>query len=209
KRIALHIVLPSYNARLRAVSAESLRLGCTPAINIFPLPAAPIRLDGRSSAYPLQPKHAGCEIYSVEKVALVRASGNQDLPPFHGMEHSVPGPFWQVDEQEGFAIKFIDREQRPANLETGTIAVQLMCTSSAPVLRTAKLTTEANIVGFPIQFLGEITAPGFSPNYGQLAQSLYTEHTTLPDLCKQLQLHGCKFTESLKGLAAKPSSAWL
>ncbi|MTW13874.1 type VI secretion system baseplate subunit TssF [Pseudoduganella eburnea] len=209
KQISLHIVLPSCNPRLRAACIESLRLGCTPAINIFPLPAAPIRLDGRSGAYPLHPKLTGCEIYSVEKVALVKASGEQIIPPFHGKEHSIAGPYWQLDEQEGIALKFIDREQRPFNLQSGTIAAHLTCTNSHPLHRSAKLATEANTVCFPIQFLGEITAPGFSPEYGQLAQSLYTEDTTLPDLCRQLRLHGCKFAESLKGLVAKPTTAWL
>jgi len=209
QRIALHIVLPSCNPRLRAANAGKLRLGCVPVINIFHHPATPIRLDGRSGAYPLVPQQPGCEIYSVESVSLVKANGEQILPPFHGTEHCMPGPYWQLDEEDGFAIKFVDRDQLPFKLEAGTVSVRLTCTNINPLQGAANLTTEKSSAGFPIQFLGELTAPGFSPDYGELAESLYTEDTTLPALCKQLQLHGCKYTESLKGLVARPSTAWL
>ncbi len=209
KRIALHIVLPSYNPHLRAVSTENLCLGCTPAINIFPLPAAPIRLDGRSVAYPVLAKQPGCKIYSIERVAVAKSSGDEVLPPFHGTEHSTPGPYWQLDEEEGFAIRFVDREQNPVKLETGTITVQLTCTNSDPLHGAAKLTTEVNTMGFPMRFLGAISAPGLSADHVQLTESLCTEETTLPALLEQLKLHGCQFTESLKGLVAKPTTAWL
>jgi len=209
KRLALHIVLPSYSARLRPANVENLRLGCAPAINIFNLPAVPIRLDGRSGAYPLTPKQPSCEIYSIENVAQVKASGDHIIPPFHGTEHSMAGPYWQLDEQEGFALRFIDREQRTVRLETGTIAVQLTCINIDPLNCGSRLKTEANTIGFPIHFLSEITTPGFAPDYIQLTESLFTEDTTLPAVSKQLQLHGCKFTESLKGLVAKPTTAWL
>lgn len=209
KRIALHIVLPNYNPHLRAANTENLRLGCTPAINIFPLPADPIRLDGRSVAYPVLTKRPGCKIYSIEKVAVAKSSGDEVVPPFHGTEHSTAGPYWQLDEEEGFAIRFVDREQNPVKLETGTITVQLTCTSSDPLHGAAKLTTEANTMGFPMRFLSAISASSLSTDHVQLTESLCTEDTTLSALIRQLQLHGCKFTESLKGLVAKPITAWL
>lgn len=209
ERIVLHIVLASCNARLRSAHGENLRLGCAPAINIFQLHAASTRLDGRTGPYPVVPKHAGCETYSVENVALVKASGDEVLPPFHGTDHSKPGPYWQLDEQEDFAIRFVDREQRPVKLETGTFSIQLTCTNSNPLHRPSSLTTEKSTSGFPIEFLGEITAPGFSPDFNQLSECLCMEDTSLPALCKQLQLHGCKDTKSLKELVAKPSTAWL
>lgn len=209
RRLVLHIVLPSCNQRLRALTAENMRLSCTPVVNLFEHAAAPIRLDGRSEAYPVIPRHAGCEIYSIDKVSLVKASGNDVLPPFHGTEHSMPGPYWQLDKQEGFAIRFVDREQNPLKLETGTVAVQLTCTNSDPVQGSAALKTEASTVGFPIQFLNVIAAPGFSPDYAHLTESLCGEEISHVALRKQLHLHGCKFTESLKDLVAKPSTAWL
>lgn len=209
RRLALHIVLPRYSARLRAVNAENLRLSCTPAVNLFELSALPIRLDGRSEAYPVIPRQAGAEIYSIDKVSLVKASGNEFLPPFHGTDHSMPGPYWQLDEQEGFALRFVDREQRPTRLESGAIAVQLTCTSSDPAHHSTALKTEASTVGFPIHFLNDVTAPTFSSDYGQLTESLCAEEISLATLRKQLKQHGCKFTESMKDLIAKPSTAWL
>ena len=209
KRISLHIVLPASTAALRQASAKHFRLACAPVINLFPQAAAPIRLDGRSGAYPLAPSQPGCEIYSVNQVAMMSRSGDNVLPPFHGTEHTMPGPYWQLDEQEGFALKFVDREQRPVHAESGTITAQLTCTNTEPSNPRARLTTEAGAAGFPIQFLQAPGNPGSISEPGPLCDKLYAEDITLPSLRELLQLHGCKYAGALRALAAKPSTAWL
>ncbi len=209
KRITLHIVLPSCDPRIRQASATSLRLGCTPVINLFPQAAAPIRMDGRSEAYPVTPSQSGLAIYSIDKVSFMSRNGDRLLPPFHSTAHTEPGPYWHLDESEGFALNFVDREQRPARLESGTIAVQLTCTNAELPRPATKLTTEASVGGFPIRFVhGPCTASRLS-SPSTLCEGLCSEDTSLPALHKLLKLHGCPYTESLKSLAVKPSTAWL
>lgn len=209
KRISLHVVLPRCDARLRAASAANFRLFSTPVVNTFRQAATPIRMDGRSEAYPVIPREPGCEIYSINGVEVMSQGGNTVLPPFHGIEHTSPGPYWQLDEQEGVAIRLIDREQRAASLPAGTVAVQLTCTNSDPLHRPESLTLETSALGFPIRFLGSITTPKRFADPMSFCDGCYAEDTTLPTICKLLQLHGSKITENLKSLVARPSSAWI
>lgn len=209
KRLTLHIVLPACEPRLRQASATNFRLACAPVVNLFPQAAAPIRMDGRSEAYPLTPCHSGLVIYSIDKVSLMNRNGDRLLPAFHGTAHTEPGPYWQLDDSEGFALKLVDREQRPASLETGTISVRLTCANVELPQPAAKLTTEASASGFPIRFLHGPIAPGSLSSPPAICDNIYSEDTTLPALRKLLQLHGCPYTESLKSLAAKSCTAWL
>ncbi|WP_426343963.1 type VI secretion system baseplate subunit TssF [Pseudoduganella sp. R-32] len=209
KRLTLHVVLPGCEPELRLAGAANFQLSCTPVVNLFQQAADPIRLDGRKESYPLAPDQPGCGIYSVDKVSLMSRNGERVLPPFHGAAHTAAGPYWQLDEQEGFALALVDREQRPARLETGTIAVQLTCTNNELPQRGARLTTEASAGGFPISFVHGPAGDQRLSSPGELCDSLYTQDTGLQALHKQLQLHGCPFSESLESLFAKPSSAWL
>jgi len=209
KRFTLHIVLPPCDPEFRQTSAANFRLSCTPVINLFPQVAAPIRLDGRSESYPVASSQPGCGIYSIDKVSIMSRHGERVLPPFHGTAHTEAGPYWQLDEEEGFALAFVDREQRSARLETGTISVQLTCTNDELPQPGARLTTEASAGGFPIRFMHGPTSSHQPSSPRDLCDSLYTEETTLPALRKLLQLHGCSYSESLKTLAAKPTTAWM
>jgi type VI secretion system protein ImpG len=208
RRIALHIVLPNCDERLRRSRAATLRLSCAPVINAFPQTAAPIRLDGRTEAYPLAPQ-AGCEIYSIDSVAVVNHLGDNVLPPFHGTEHTQPGPYWQLDEQEGPAFRLVDREQRPASPKFGTATVQLLCTNTDPLHPQAKLKTESSANGSPIQFLHEVTAPKRLADPALLCGGIFSADISLPALRQLLRMHGCQYADSLKELAAKPATAWI
>ncbi|SFF63970.1 type VI secretion system protein ImpG [Duganella sp. CF458] len=209
KKLTLHIVLPGCEPELRQAGAANFHLSCTPVINLFPQAAAAIRLDGRSEPYPVTPAQPGCKIYSIDKVSLMSRNGDRVLPPFHATAHTASGPFWKPDEQEGFALAFVDREQRPAKLETGTISVQLSCTNEEPSKPGSRLTTEASAGGFPIRFIQGPASPRHPSTPRDLCDSLYAQDANLADLRKLLQLHGCPYTQSLKSLAAKPSTAWL
>jgi type VI secretion system protein ImpG len=209
KQLTLHIVLPACDPRLRHASAANFRLSCAPVINFFPQAAAPIRMDGRSEAYPVTPSQPGLVIYSIDKVSLMSRNGDRALQPIHGTSHTEPGPYWQLDESEGFALHFVDREQRPARLETGVISVQLTCTNTELPKPASRLTTEASAGGFPIRFTHAPATARRLASPGALCESLYAEDTSLPALRMLLQLHGCTCTESLKSLAAKPTTAWL
>lgn len=208
-RFTLHIVLATFDPELRHASAANFRLACTPVINLFPQAAAPIRLDGRNESYPVAPSQPGCAIYSIDKVSVMSRNGDRELPPFHGTAHSEAGPYWQLDEGEGFALAFVDREQRPARLETGTISVQLTCTNKELPQPGANLTTEASAGALPIRFMHGPSSARHLSSPGDLCDSLYSQDAALPALRKLLQLHGCPYIESLKTLAAKPATAWM
>lgn len=209
QRITLHVVLPGRAEVLGQVTAESVQLGCTPVVSLFPEAAAPIRTDGRTGPYPVTPAHDGCEIYSIDTVVLKAWSGEDVVMPFHGLSHDAHGSYWQLDEQEGCAISFVDREQRPVQLEAGTILAQLTCTNNHPPHRDAALTAEAFVAGFPVQFRHGPTQPARLAEPSQLCEALYEERVTLQILRKAFELHGCHYADSMKDLITKPSTAWL
>jgi type VI secretion system protein ImpG len=120
-------------------------------------------MDGRSEAYPVTPSQPGLVIYSIDKVSLMSRNGDRALQPFHGTAHTEPGPYWQLDESEGFALNLVDREQRPARLETGVISVQLTCTNTELPKPASRLTTEASAGGFPIRFTHAPALPAALP----------------------------------------------
>lgn len=200
RQITLQIVLPACTPFIRQASVRNFQLACTPVINLFPQVADAIRLDGRGGTYPIAPLKPGCEIYSIDDVGY---------PPFHGTDRTSPGPYWQLDMQKGFALKFLDREQRAVKLEAGTVTVQLKCTNSEMLFPPCELIAEGSTGSFPIHFLHGPAASNRFSAPGPLCESLYDGDISLPGLRKLLQLHGCRFTASLGSLIAKPSTAWL
>lgn len=208
-RITLHIVLPACTPFIRQASTKNFQLGCTPVTNLFPQAAESIQLDGRSGAYPIKPMKPGCDVYSIDSVATTGRANDQIFPSFHGTDHTSPGPYWQLDLQEGFALKFVDREQRPVKLGSGSISAQIKCTNSELLYQPCELVSDVSVGNFPIRFLHGPGASSHMSDPGSLCEAFYGEDTSLQALCTLLQLHGCKFTPSLKGLVAKPSTAWL
>lgn len=71
----------------RSVSAESFALGCTPAINLFPVRCEPVALDGTRSEWPVVPdarRPAALEVHSVSRVRESRPDGSRrEVLPFH------------------------------------------------------------------------------------------------------------------------------
>lgn len=79
-----------------AIAADTFRLGCTPAINLFEHTLDPLLLDERTSEYRLltdarQP-HA-CEVYSVDRVTAVADHGEEkvEFAPIFGIRHDQGG----------------------------------------------------------------------------------------------------------------------
>ncbi|HYZ33146.1 MAG TPA: type VI secretion system baseplate subunit TssF, partial [Crenalkalicoccus sp.] len=78
----------------RAVTADNLALGCTPAVNLFPQRCEPITLDGTQSEWLVVPdarRPANLEIYAVEEVRESRADGSRRVVlPFHRLGRAEP-----------------------------------------------------------------------------------------------------------------------
>jgi type VI secretion system protein ImpG len=91
-------------AQLEAgVTADTLRLGCTPVVNLFPQVAEPVQLTQRRPEYLVIPdarRRAWTGIFSVEEVSLT-TPGSKDVihvEPFHSFRHHAesgrPAIYW-------------------------------------------------------------------------------------------------------------------
>jgi type VI secretion system protein ImpG len=131
RRIVLHVALPQLDAAaaLQGLEAATLRLGCTPVVNLFERDAEPVRTSAGHNAYPL--RIAGGEaLFSVDAVAH---DGNV-LAPFDGQHGSRNTGYWLLRHADTAAgaqdtISFVDGEQRPLDLPCGDVAVRVTCTN--------------------------------------------------------------------------------
>ena len=86
------------------VNADTLKLGCTPIVNLFTKKAEPIRLTGQASEYHLvaDARHEiETEVYSVDSVhASSRKHGRVEFAPFYGVRHDLdpagPARYWHA-----------------------------------------------------------------------------------------------------------------
>lgn len=71
----------------RSVSVDSFALGCTPAVNLFPMRCEPVALDGTRSEWPVMPdarRPSALEVHSVQRVRESRPDGSRRaVLPFH------------------------------------------------------------------------------------------------------------------------------
>lgn len=96
RRLEISILLEAGSRELeRAVSAETVRLGCTPVVNLFPQRLDPLRLDGRQTEACVVPdarRPAAVEIHSITSVRGVRPGGQSfNIRPFYGPTHGAAG----------------------------------------------------------------------------------------------------------------------
>jgi type VI secretion system protein ImpG len=126
----------------RSLDAKSLRLGCTPIINLFPRKAEPIALKGTAYEYRIVPdsrRKGTLEVYSVEQVEASTPDGTRHkFLPFFGMRHE-PGAayrFWQamrrpaVGARDGGTEMFFtlcDRDANPTSAANWTAHIDILC----------------------------------------------------------------------------------
>jgi type VI secretion system protein ImpG len=146
---ALHVLLVLQGvARGRlSLSADSLQLGCTPVINLFPAVAEPIRLDYRRSEYRVVPDtwlERVTEVHSVTAVHGNTVVGNRrvEYAPYfsvdHVREHNLPVSFWTARRQlTGRAdtpgtdtwLSVVDLSLEPTSPAEQTVLVHALCTN--------------------------------------------------------------------------------
>jgi type VI secretion system protein ImpG len=80
----------------RSVDAESIALGCTPMVNLFPQRCEPIRLDDTAIEYRVVPdsrRPMATEVWSVTRVREPMPDGGmRPWRPFHRLTHADPEP---------------------------------------------------------------------------------------------------------------------
>ncbi|KQV40972.1 type VI secretion system baseplate subunit TssF [Massilia sp. Root335] len=154
-RFTLHLALAgvapgSDQARMLAgLSAHSLLTGCTPVVNLFSQPGVPIRYDQRTAEYSVlahSAHAAGYEVYSVDRVHMVRQQGKDIAPiefrPFYALRHGESdahkGRYWIVRHDDTLAvtspghekvISLVDTDGAPLAVEQATLSIDLTCTN--------------------------------------------------------------------------------
>jgi type VI secretion system protein ImpG len=131
------------------VSESTLRLGCSPAVNLFPHTAEPIRLDQTRTEYLVIPearRRRALEIFSIEEVISPNPQTHEVMKfePFYRFRHTAthhrerPKGFWHSrrqastrrdDEGTDVYISFLDLSGRPLNPESDTATIHCTCSN--------------------------------------------------------------------------------
>jgi len=127
---------------------ENLKLGCTPAVNIFPQHAEPIILKHTQPEYRVIPEASAqdfYEVHSIEQVETLDArTGNvREFRPFFSLRHGDPREgemaFWQLARRAGGKgqdggtecfLTLVDAQGAPSDrYQDDTLVVKLMATN--------------------------------------------------------------------------------
>jgi type VI secretion system protein ImpG len=133
----------------RSVSASTLRLGCTPVVNLFPERMEPQILTQTQTEYPVAPPargHAAPEIYAIDRVEASLPNGERtEYQPFYGFKHaadrSSQRTFWHArrrppspaskglpaDQRRDLCLSFVDLDFTPTAPAEATLHVQATC----------------------------------------------------------------------------------
>ena len=134
---------------LESTSADNLRLGCSPVVNLFTQRADPIRVTHAAESYPVVAdarRAYGYEVYSIDRVRQVRqnAQGDAvvDFRPFYSLHHGESpesaGHYWTMRRDAAMAqrspgyeteISIVDIDFDPSVPQTETLSLDLTCTN--------------------------------------------------------------------------------
>ena len=127
------------------VTADTLRLGCTPVVNLFSQVAEPVQLTQRRQEYMIVPdarRRAWTGIFSVEQVSLTSPGTKNVLrvEPFHSFRHHTePGrpalywtarrraSGWREDRGTDVWLSFVDLSSRTVYPDADTATARVLC----------------------------------------------------------------------------------
>jgi type VI secretion system protein ImpG len=135
-----------------AVSAKTLRLGCTPIINMFTQTAEPILLDQTRYEYSVVPdarRRQSMEVYSVDEVFSTDPETHEtvDYKPLYSQRLAAQDSgvaYWyssrrpstrKGDEGTDVVLSLVDLYSRPLHLDYNTVTVRCTCTNRDIVSR--------------------------------------------------------------------------
>jgi type VI secretion system protein ImpG len=129
------------------ISAKTMKLGCTPAVNLAEQTAEPIQVTARRFEYPIIPdlrRPNALEIFSVNEVVSLRP-GTQEVvqfEPFYSFRHATARgggqTFWLAsrrasarhdDNGTEMFLSLVDLAQRPVEPDVDSLTVRLTCTN--------------------------------------------------------------------------------
>jgi type VI secretion system protein ImpG len=148
EELELLVLLPQSIAQLDVrVAAENLKLGCTPAVNLFPQTADPIRLTHAAVEYPVVPDARAPTSYEVQSVRAVSTlvpgtSETREFSPLYGMRHgtagAAEGAFWYArrsptmrkgDTGTDMFLSLVDAQFSPLAVPAEVLHVETLCTN--------------------------------------------------------------------------------
>ncbi|MHB1225473.1 MAG: type VI secretion system baseplate subunit TssF [Gemmatimonadaceae bacterium] len=126
------------------VSERTIRLGCTPVVNLFPQVSEPILLSQRRQEYLLTPdaRRPSTEIFSVDDVTGISPGAREPLrfEPFYSHRHASdsarPQHFWQarrrpsrwrMNEGTDIYLSFADLSARTVHPTLDALTARLTC----------------------------------------------------------------------------------
>jgi type VI secretion system protein ImpG len=128
------------------VSANTIRLGCTPIVNLFPQTAEPVLLDQRRHEYAIVPdarRRLTTDVFSVDEVVGVTPGSPEPVKfePFYSYRHGVSGragqqtfwyarrrPIgWRTDGGSELFLSFVDLASRMAHPSLDAVTARLTC----------------------------------------------------------------------------------
>ena len=129
---------------LSQLAADNFRLGCVPAVNLFPVTSEPIRLDRRHYEYLLVPDYQRDAVTEVHSVVAVTSSDPRAERPeiipsvFADAADGEAGVFWLLRRETSLRkgingtdayLSFVDRSDVRAMPAEPVVYAQLLCTN--------------------------------------------------------------------------------
>ena len=126
---------------------EHLQLGCSPAVNLFPHRADPIRLTHTSVEYPVTPdvrSAASYEVYSIRDVSSSTPGSDvvQSFQPFYALRHGTArgadAAYWHVTRRASMRrddagtdvfLTLVDPNFEPVSKSAEVLHVETLCTN--------------------------------------------------------------------------------
>ena len=147
-KLCLYFYLKRHDDELEhQISPSMFALNCTPAINLFPHTADPIRITHTEYTYPIEPDarhHNSLEVYSVDAVASINDRGHKtDYNRFYGTNHkqTKTSAFWfskrkEVTEGEHgneyaseVELGIVDLDFNPCDINNQALEIKLHCSN--------------------------------------------------------------------------------
>jgi type VI secretion system protein ImpG len=129
------------------VGQRTLRLGCTPVVNLFPHTAEPIQMDQTKYEYPVSPdfRHSRVmEVFSIDEVVCVyeKSGETAKFDPFYSFRHSSrqkQPTFWNATRRQTgpeagggteLWLSLVDLSGQPVALHLDTLTIRCTCSNA-------------------------------------------------------------------------------